>query len=125
MQVVVEWMVYSRVVVIGFSSQLEHWKSFPKVTTIRKPLRQYRVLKSITKCVSPLFKENKLKRKRNSSRILLAEDNKVNQHIITKMLKSLNFYDFQIVSNGNQAIEGAKTGSFDLILMDIQVEIFF
>lgn len=116
-----EWIARYQIVVVGFSNQLEHWKCFPKVARIRKPLRYHRVLDSIIKYPKPPPKENELKRKRSSSRILLAEDNEVNQRVITKMLKSFNVDDLQIVSNGERAIEAAKTGSFDLILMDIQV----
>jgi len=50
-------------------------------------------------------------------RILVAEDNKMNQMIIQKVLDRYGF-DCLIVPDGAEAFEEAKTGNFDLVLMD-------
>ncbi|HXI86233.1 MAG TPA: response regulator [Parvularculaceae bacterium] len=55
-------------------------------------------------------------------RVLLAEDNEVNQLVLQHMLNQ-GAYDLKIVGNGRQAVElyeGSK-GEFDLILMDISM----
>lgn len=52
--------------------------------------------------------------------ILVAEDNKVNQLIVTKMLETHNA-KVQLVENGKQCVEHFKVHSVDLILMDIQM----
>ena len=58
--------------------------------------------------------------KRNPLSILVAEDNKVNQLLIKKVLKNLG-YQVQIAENGIEALEACKNHVFDLVLMDIQM----
>lgn len=53
-------------------------------------------------------------------RILLAEDNRVNQRVITMMLKGLG-YQADTVENGLAAVEAASSTAYDVILMDIQM----
>jgi len=50
-------------------------------------------------------------------RILVAEDNVINQLVIVQQLSALD-YDVVAVSNGREALEALENGSFDLILMD-------
>jgi PAS domain S-box-containing protein len=53
-------------------------------------------------------------------RILLAEDNEVNQLLTKGMLEFLGFR-IRIASNGKQAVEFIDREDFDLVLMDIQM----
>jgi PAS domain S-box-containing protein len=55
-------------------------------------------------------------------RILVAEDNKVNQLLINKILESAG-YETTLVENGEEAIRLNALNKFDLILMDIQMPI--
>jgi PAS domain S-box-containing protein len=57
---------------------------------------------------------------RNKFRILLAEDNVVNQKIAMKILTDYGF-KAHAVSNGFEAIGEAVKGSYDAILMDVQM----
>ncbi|TVQ07759.1 MAG: hybrid sensor histidine kinase/response regulator, partial [Bacteroidetes bacterium] len=57
-----------------------------------------------------------------SLRILLVEDKAVNQKVITLILESMN-HQVSLADDGKKAIEMFKTGSFDLILMDIQMPV--
>jgi len=52
--------------------------------------------------------------------ILVAEDNPVNQKLVTKILERRG-YMVIVVDNGKEVLEALKTGRFDLILMDIQM----
>jgi len=53
-------------------------------------------------------------------KILLVEDNKINQIVTEKLLNKFNFKTI-VVENGFQAIEKVKTDKFDIILMDINM----
>jgi CheY-like chemotaxis protein/HPt (histidine-containing phosphotransfer) domain-containing protein len=53
-------------------------------------------------------------------RILVAEDNLVNRAVATGVLKKQG-HDLVHVSNGREAVEAFADGSFDLILMDVQM----
>ncbi|WP_340679820.1 PAS domain S-box protein [Paraglaciecola sp.] len=53
-------------------------------------------------------------------KILIAEDNEINQIVVQSMLESTHAA-LTIVNNGKQAVEAAKKEDFDLILMDIQM----
>jgi CheY-like chemotaxis protein len=53
-------------------------------------------------------------------RILLAEDNAVNQKLVLALLKRMG-HSLELAANGQEAIEKWREGSFDLILMDVQM----
>ena len=54
-------------------------------------------------------------------RILLVEDNAVNQKVGRLMLRSLGQEDVEIAGNGREAVESARSRPFDLVLMDVQM----
>ncbi|KAI0461302.1 hypothetical protein LJB42_000968 [Komagataella kurtzmanii] len=61
-------------------------------------------------------------------RILVAEDNQVNQEVIRRMLNLDGLKDVTIVSNGQEAINTitditSKGGYFDIVFMDVQMPI--
>ena len=54
------------------------------------------------------------------ARILVAEDNLVNQRLIIRLLEQAG-YQVTIVGSGREAVDAHAQGEFDLILMDIQM----
>ncbi|MBD1584709.1 PAS domain-containing hybrid sensor histidine kinase/response regulator [Pseudoalteromonas sp. S16_S37] len=56
----------------------------------------------------------------SGKKILIAEDNPINQVLIKSMLKDTNA-ELTLVANGKLAVEAAEQKDFDLILMDIQM----
>lgn len=56
-------------------------------------------------------------------KILLAEDYKHSQIIVTRLLKKNSFENIIVVENGEEALEYAKKQKFDLILMDMQMPV--
>ena len=57
-----------------------------------------------------------------STRILIVEDNSVNQMVATMMLKKLGFHKISCVSDGQEAVDAIKQRDVDIILMDIQMD---
>ena len=61
--------------------------------------------------------------KDNVIKILLAEDYKHSQIIVTRLLKKNSFENVVVVENGEDALKMAREDKFDLILMDMQMPI--
>ncbi|HEV7612341.1 MAG TPA: response regulator [Steroidobacteraceae bacterium] len=62
----------------------------------------------------------RVQRAQTRNRILLAEDNLVNQKVALKLLEVLD-YRVEVVADGLAAVTAWQTGKFDLILMDCQM----
>lgn len=52
--------------------------------------------------------------------ILLAEDNAINQHMVTRALNKLG-YQITLAENGNDVLKLVQTQCFDVVLMDVQM----
>jgi CheY-like chemotaxis protein len=52
--------------------------------------------------------------------VLVAEDTAFNQKFIIRLMEKWQ-YDYTIVENGRLALEALKSGSYDLVLMDVQM----
>ncbi len=53
-------------------------------------------------------------------RVLLAEDNEINQRLMTGLLRKLG-HDLVVASNGREAVAAFEPQSFDVIFMDVQM----
>jgi two-component system sensor histidine kinase RpfC len=58
----------------------------------------------------------------NNLRILVAEDNKINQLVITKILKYAGHAP-HIVTNGQEALDALENECFDMIILDMQMPV--
>jgi CheY-like chemotaxis protein len=64
-----------------------------------------------------------LPKHQDSVKILLVEDYKHSQIIVTRLLKKNNFDTIVVVENGAEALDQVKQQKFDLILMDMQMPV--
>jgi CheY-like chemotaxis protein len=55
-------------------------------------------------------------------RVLLAEDNRVNQKVVIGILKRAGC-TFSVVENGERALEAIQEGGFDVVLMDCHMPV--
>jgi len=99
---------------------------------LKKPIRYCDLLDTVSLLVSgrPLVKENKATtgqslshpfHGRQDEKILLAEDNLINQQVVAGIMKKLGYHNLDIVGNGREALSALRTTSYSLVLMDIQM----
>jgi signal transduction histidine kinase/CheY-like chemotaxis protein len=70
----------------------------------------------------PIVTQNVLPARSGQFRVLLAEDNPVNEKVATHTLRRLG-YEVHAVGNGEEAVTEWKSGRYDLILMDCQMPV--
>jgi two-component system sensor histidine kinase/response regulator len=96
---------------------------------LTKPVRQSVLLDAILMvfaqaATSPggpqLVTRHSLREEQQRLRILLAEDNPVNQMVATKMLEKRG-HTVVVAANGREAFAAVEKGGFDLVLMDVQM----
>ncbi|MCP4421115.1 MAG: response regulator [Chloroflexi bacterium] len=77
---------------------------------------------SINQLASPAREIGELMATQHPLRILVVEDNKLNQHILIRMLKNLG-YKADCVANGELGVKAVAQTEYDIILMDIQMPV--
>jgi signal transduction histidine kinase/DNA-binding response OmpR family regulator len=93
-----------------------------------KPIRQGELLDAICQVLkgptqkgsAPLLTRHTLPEDKLRSRILLAEDNAVNQTLAKRILEKRG-YSVTVAANGRAAFEAFQAEAFDLVLMDLQM----
>lgn len=101
---------------------------------LTKPIRQSRLFDSIVNAMLPQGQsssdseppeisdriEESADVRRETVRLLVAEDNEINRLVVGEMLTSAGYrHDF--VTNGREAVEAVCTQSYDFVLMDCQM----
>jgi signal transduction histidine kinase/DNA-binding response OmpR family regulator len=94
-----------------------------------KPIRQTELLDAICQVLnkkvsetknSPLVTRHTLQENKHRSRVLLAEDNAVNQTLAVRLLEKRG-YSVILAGDGRAAVEAFEENQFDIVLMDIQM----
>jgi len=98
---------------------------------LMKPIRQSELREAVTRVLGareeegsiPLITRYSLGDARESMsclRVLVAEDNAVNQRLATRLLEKRG-HSVVIVTNGKEALKTLEREEFDLVLMDVQM----
>jgi signal transduction histidine kinase/DNA-binding response OmpR family regulator len=96
-----------------------------------KPIRQSELREAIARALGarehegaiPLITRYSLGDSRDPAaflRVLLAEDNPVNQRLVTRLLEKRG-HRVAVAANGREALEALEKDSFDLVFMDVQM----
>ena len=95
-----------------------------------KPIQQVELLDAILSVLGhkpacpdqppPLVTRHSLREDRRNQRILLAEDNPVNQMVAVRLLEKMG-HTVKVVSNGREATLMLEKEEFGLVLMDVQM----
>lgn len=110
----------------GDERHKKHLELFSSV--IKKPIRQYVLNEQIHVALRNRHKVNEPSKsklsadfaKENPLRILIAEDDAMNQKMVIKVLNKLG-YEPHMTSNGNEVLEEVSLNNYDVILMDVQM----
>ena len=93
------------------------------VKSMMKPARQALLYDSITKVILDEGKPEEFPAPDRTTRILLTEDDPINQEVATVMLESMG-YEVVVANNGADAVDAMlQDNEFDLILMDCQMPV--
>jgi len=91
---------------------------------LMKPIAQSELFDAIMTALGvseqPLTTRHSLKEMRRRLNLLLAEDNAVNQTLATRLLTKLG-HTVTVANNGIEAVQLWQNGSFDAILMDVDM----
>jgi signal transduction histidine kinase/DNA-binding response OmpR family regulator len=111
----------------GRPGDLERCRTLGVFAHLAKPVRQAQLLRTIQTALgvgaaasSERATEAVAQPGTGGLRVLVAEDNVVNQKIAEVMLNRRK-HSATIVSDGRQAVEAWKRGGFDLVFMDVQM----
>ena len=93
-----------------------------------KPVRQRELLEAMCALVQQKPQENRetlvtrhsLREERNRRRVLLVEDNLVNQKLAQRLLEKRGF-EVTVAGDGELALAALEKGAFDVVLMDVQM----
>ncbi len=95
---------------------------------LTKPISQRELLEGICallkqapeKKIEALVTRHTLREQRNRRRVLVAEDNLVNQKLALRVLEK-HGYEVTVAGDGQAAINELQKGCFDVVLMDVQM----
>ena len=106
---------------------IKPWVELGIKNYLRKPIRQSDLLYTIMKTLGKEQEQEIDEQKKTSAevsmpqlRILLAEDNIVNQKVAASMLEKMG-HDVTVANDGEEAIALLQEQMFDLVLMDVQM----
>ena len=106
---------------IGVESESEKGSTFWFTVCLQPPLEEHPVEKAEANGISDLIRTEPLAEQSSRDfRVLVAEDYEINQVVVREFLRRFGL-ECEIVGDGQVAVDRAKSGEFDMILMDCQM----
>jgi CheY-like chemotaxis protein len=101
----------------------------PRFSLIEQPMTGSALFDTLITLVDPQFFQQNIIEEKKSTKpvtfhgdVLVAEDNETNQMLISILLKERGI-NFEVVANGQEALQKASQKEYDLILMDINMPV--
>ncbi|PUA29083.1 MAG: hypothetical protein B0W54_00220 [Cellvibrio sp. 79] len=96
--------------------------------SLQKPARNNDLIRALLRALKlgshhPDAQPKQLAMANKKTRVLVVEDNSVNQMVIIKMLSKLGYVNVTAVTDGKEAVETCRKIPVDIILMDIQMRV--
>jgi len=113
----------------GVDPSLYQWSPVPQEAYLTKPIKRSDLLQAIkivlgSQAVAEedpsVVTIHSLRENRGRLRILLVEDNRVNQAVVRRLLEKRG-HEVAIAGNGGEALEALRKQTPDLVLMDVQM----
>jgi PAS domain S-box-containing protein len=113
----------------GYAGDAARCRELGIVAYLVKPIRQLELLEAIRlalgtipNCGVPtaLITRHTLRETRQRLRVLLAEDNAVNQALAVRLLQKRG-HNVVVAANGQEALSALEKEAFDVVLMDVQM----
>ena len=116
---------------VGFLGDAARCRELGITAYLTKPIRQIELLEAIRIILgqskshlspAPLLTRHTLHENHSHLKILLAEDNPVNQLLAVRLLEKRGHH-VTVANNGNEAVNQSLRSTFDIVLMDIQMPV--
>lgn len=121
---------------VGKNSCIMALENLKYIWTITKPVKKSQLFDALITALGASFQTKKIKQQKNltndfgesllkidkKGRILLAEDNLVNQQVTLEFLKRVRM-EADIAQNGEIAVEALRQQKYDIVLMDVQMPV--
>ncbi|HWL73451.1 MAG TPA: response regulator, partial [Burkholderiaceae bacterium] len=105
----------------GNEAQLAYENGVDQYLT--KPVRQHELLQALAKSLSretATVARSATVPQGSGAKVLVAEDNRVNQEVVRAMLRDLGC-EIRLADNGREALNALRSQAFDIVFMDCQM----
>lgn len=115
------------VIILSSASERNNTRITPYIS-LQKPTRNNDLIRALLRALKlgshhPDAHPKQLAITNKKTRVLVVEDNSVNQMVIIKMLSKLGYVNVTAVADGKEAVETCHKIPVDIVLMDIQMRI--
>jgi len=116
---------------VGYSGDAARCRAAGITAYLTKPIRQSELMMAIRLALGEkqraedgqtLVTRHTLRESKMQLRVLLAEDNAVNQRLAVKLLEKRG-HEVVVAKNGREALAAIEHGKFDIVLMDVQMPV--